>query len=118
MTTRSREIENKRAELQAQFKEIQSKGPLTQVTFEQIKNIFMDSNRASEKYIVSKDEAKRNMLSKLLSNAFIQNGTVAHYQFKSPYQVLAKTHKNITFENLCAGEDSNLHALTGVTTSR
>jgi hypothetical protein len=27
MTTRSREIENKRAELQAQFKEIQSKGP-------------------------------------------------------------------------------------------
>ncbi len=112
------EIENKRAELQAQLKEINSKGPVTQVTFEQIKNIFIDGNRASEKYMASGDEAKRNMLSELLSNATIKNQSVAQYQFKSPYQVLAETPKNIDFEKMCAGEDSNLHALTGATTSR
>ena len=111
------EIENKKTELQAQLREIQSKGPVTEVTFEQIKNIFMDGNRASEKYIASGDEVKRNMLSKLLSNATIKNQEVAQYQFKSPYQVLANTPKNINFEKMCRGEDSNLHELLRVVLS-
>ncbi len=101
------EIENKRVEIKKQMRDIQAKTGPTVATFEQIKNIFMDGNRASEKYIASKDEAKRNMLSKLLSNASIKSGTVAQYQFKSPYSALAKTPKNNDIELLCAVRDSN-----------
>lgn len=71
-------------------------------SIKQVKNIFTEGSRAAERYLVVDPQEKRTMLEKLLSNASIKNGTVAQYQFKSPYQVLANTHKNITFENLCA----------------
>jgi len=96
------EIENKRVEIKKQMKDIQAKNGPTVATFDQIKNVFLEGNKAAERYVIVDPQEKRIMLQKLLSNASIKNKTVAQYQFKSPYQRLAETSKNITFENLCA----------------
>ncbi len=102
-----KEIENKRVEIKQQIKEIESKGGVSAVTLEQIKNIFLDGSRATEKYLEANDTEKRNMLGKLLSNATIENQKVALYQFKSPYHALAKADKNSDLEGMLPDLESN-----------
>ena len=57
------------------------------------------------------EEEKRHTLGKLLSNLSIQNQEMAQWQFKSPYDVLARTLKNASISTLCAGLDSNQRRL-------
>lgn len=94
-----REIENKRSELSQQIREIDEKHGKSVITFEQIKSVFIDGNKAAELYLSASEVAKRNHLQKLLSNISIKNQSVLSYQFKSPYDVLSKTPKN---GDLCA----------------
>ena len=96
------EIENKRVEIKKQMCDIQAKNGPTVATFEQIKNVFLDGNKASARYLQVDDQEKRHMLEKLLSNASIKNKTMAQYQFKSPYSALAKAPKNNDIKLLCA----------------
>lgn len=88
------EVENKRTELKKQLKEIELKGAVSENTIEQIKNVFLDGNKASEKYLTLDEYEKRKMLEKLLSNATFKNKTVAQYIFKNQFQILAITPKN------------------------
>ena len=60
------EIENKRMEIKKQIKDIQAKTGPTVATFEQIKNVFLDGNKASARYLQVDDQEKRHMLEKLL----------------------------------------------------
>ncbi len=105
------EIQNKRIEIEKQIKETEAKGGISKVTFEQIKNVFLDSSRASETYLELTEEEKRKMLEKLLSNASIENQKIVKYQFKSPYQILANTSKNTDLETLLRDLDSNQDTL-------
>jgi len=95
-----REVANKRAELEQQIEDTESKNGVSSVTFEQIQNVFIEGSRAAEKYLLADDTEKREMLQKLLSNATIENGKVAQIQYKSPYQLLALTPKNADFSTL------------------
>ena len=99
-------IANHRVELEKQIEESQKKS-WASITFEQIKEVFIDGNRAAEQYVQSKDTAKRVLLEKLLSNATIKNKTVAQYQFKSPYQLLADAPKNTSISTLYPHVESN-----------
>ena len=101
-----KDIAVKRLELEKQIEEKQKSG-VSPVTFEQIRNVFIDGSKATEQYINAKDEAKRILLEKLLSNATIKNKSVAQYQFKSPYQVLANSPKNIDISVMCGMGESN-----------
>lgn len=101
------EIENKRVEINQQITKIQSKGRVSAITFEQIKNVFIDGNISSEKYLEVSDIKKRHMLEKLLSNATVKDKNVVNYQFKSPYQVLANTPKNCDLQTMRRERDSN-----------
>ena len=98
-----REIENKRVELNKQLADLEAKGGIPADTFERIKNVFLDGNKASKQYLEVKDPERRRMLEKLLSNASIKNQNIAEYQYKSPYQVLAMTPKNIDLEGMLTG---------------
>lgn len=89
------EIENQIAILNNQIKEIQAKGGVSEVTLEQIKNVFLEGSRAAEKYLHVDEQEKRNMLKKLLSNASVKNKSVAQYLFKNQYQVLALAPKTM-----------------------
>lgn len=94
------DIENRRTELNKQLKEIELKGALTESTLEQIKNVFLDGNIASKKYLTLNDYEKRKMLEKLLSNATFKSKNIVNYQFKNVFSLLAKTPKNCDLPTL------------------
>ena len=101
------EVENRRTELKKQLKEIELKGAVPESTIEQVKNIFLDGNKASEKYLQIDEYEKRKMLEKLLSNATFKNKSVAQYFFKNQFEILAKTPKNCDLPRLLRGLESN-----------
>lgn len=91
---KTQEIENRRVELNQQIKKFKLKSGVSEVTLEQIKNVFIDGNKASNQYLEVDDPKKRHMLEKLLSNASVKNKNIVSYQFKSLYQILANAPKN------------------------
>lgn len=95
------EIANDRVLLEKQVEETKKKAGQPSATFEQIKNVFLDGNKASKRYLAVQDDEKRKMLEKLLSNATIQSQNILDYQFKSPYQALADSPKNMDLETMC-----------------
>ena len=101
------EIENKRLEINQQIKNFKLKNGLPVSTFEQIKNVFIDGNKASEEYLRVGDVERRHMLEKLLSNATVQGKNIVSYQFKNVFQVLAKAPKNGDLIAMLGGLESN-----------
>ncbi len=97
------EIENQRVILNKQIAEIEAKGGVSQVTLEQIKDVFLESSRATEKYLLVNDVEKRTMLKKLLSNASIEKQNVAQWQFKNIYMPIALSPKNLTLSEMRMG---------------
>jgi len=106
-----KDIENKRTELNIQIDEIKAKGETTAVTFEQVKNIFIDGNKASELYLGATELSKRNILQNLLSNVRIENKNIISCQFKSPFDLIAKAPKNADFVTMRALWDDIRNAL-------
>ena len=102
-----KEIISKRLEIEEQIANVTKTGGRT-VTLEQIKNIFLDCNRASFEYMEATNEKKRNMLKKLLSNATVKDKKIVSYQFVSLYSVIAKAPKNCTIDEMLGYKDSNL----------
>ena len=94
-----KELGSKRSELEEQLKNIKDSG-VSPVTLEQIKNVFLDCNKASEQYLVIGDQEKRNMLKKLLSNVTVKDKKILSYQFLNPYSLIAKSSKNLDSEAL------------------
>ncbi|MBI4090440.1 MAG: recombinase family protein [Candidatus Komeilibacteria bacterium] len=95
------ELANRRVELYSQI-ENASREDRPKATFEQVREVFLDGNKAAKRYVEVGDVEKRNMLEKLLSNASIRNKNIAQYTFKSPYQILANTPKTADFQTLSA----------------
>ncbi len=102
-----KEIANRRVELENQLTHMGLKGGEPDVTFEQVKEVFLEANKAANGYLNLSPEEKRHTLGKLLSNLSIQNQEMAQWQFKSPYDAIARASKNATFSSVCAGLDSN-----------
>ena len=101
------EIGSKRSELEEKIHTVKSK-VVPEVTLEQIKNVFLDCNRASFEYMEATNEKKRNMLKKLLSNAKVKDKKIVSYQFISLYSVIANAPKNCTIDEMLGYKDSNL----------
>lgn len=101
------QVENDRIVINSQLKELEKKCSVSESTFEQIKNVFIQGNTASNEYITATGEAKRKLLEKLLSNVTIKSQNVALFMFKREYQVLANTSKNASFDEMLADRDSN-----------
>ncbi len=104
-------IRNQRVELKKQLTTLEEKDGVSVATFERVKEIFLDGNRAADCYLKATDEEKRKILEKLLSNASVQNKNIVSYQYKSPYQILANTPKNASIPTLLPDLDSNQDTL-------
>ncbi len=102
------DIENKRVLVNKQIADIQERTGGNAITFERIKEVFTDGNRATESYLEANEVKRRTMLGKLLSNASIKDGNVANFKFKSPYSLIANAEKKDDILVLCAMQDSNL----------
>ncbi len=87
-------------------------------TLEPTKNAFFKGISAQNDYLDANSDEKRELLSELLWNFSIQDKIIQSFQFKPAYAEIAKAPKPTDFAMMCAGEDSNLHALSGATTSR
>lgn len=96
------ELENTRTQVRQKLSELDARGRSTAITFEQVKNVFLEGNKASKLYAQSSGEARRYQLIRLLSNIQIKDQNIVTYQFKSPFDVLAKGPKNGSLSEMLA----------------
>lgn len=96
------EVENKRQECKLQIEEINANGGNSTVSFEQVKEVFLDANKASELYLKSSELEKQNILKNILSNACVENQNIVSYQFKSPFNLMVNIPRNADFRTKLA----------------
>jgi site-specific DNA recombinase len=94
-----KQLEKDKIDLENELARIQKSGR-GDFTFEPAKNIFLRANKAQNDFLKAKDDARRHLLEILLSNLSIESGNLANISFKMPYQLLANTPKNCTFEKM------------------
>lgn len=87
-------------------------------TLELTKNAFLQGISAYNNYIDADPDEKRDLLQELLWNFSLYDKIIQDFRFKPTYEVIAKNPKPTDFAMMCAGQELNLHALTGATTSR
>ena len=89
-----RRAADRRVEIKNQLAQMGTQGHQPVATFEQVRDVFLQGSKAANSYLSLSPEEKRKTLGIVLSNASLQNGNVAQYLFKNPYDILARTPKN------------------------
>lgn len=97
-----KEIGERLIEIEIQISALQNTHENNKATFEQIKNVLVDGYFASYVYKSASERIKRSYLEKRLSNISIKDGKIVTYQFKSPYNILAKVPKDVDFSTMLA----------------
>ena len=103
-------LRNEQVDLENELSKLGAEPSGTEITFEQVKNAFLEANSMARSFLAVPDERKREYAEILLSNISVRDQKAQRFQFKPAYQAIANIPKNPTIEQLCAGEDSNLHA--------
>lgn len=103
-----REISNERVALKKQIAEAEKKHPHRISTLEPVRKIFLESSRAMKDFLEADDLKKHDIAKKLLWNLSFRDKNMAQYQFKSPYDIIAKAPKNADISTMWAVEDLNL----------
>ncbi len=98
-------LDNERVSLQEQIKRQNFANPLA--TLEPTKNVFVTSNEAQNVYLAGDEFKREKIVKNLLSNLTLRDKNIAQYKFNSPYHLLAKADKNVTFAEMLPGRDSN-----------
>lgn len=101
-TSKIKEIEARSIEIELQISALQNVHENNEATFEQIKNVLVDGYFASYVYKSASERIKRSYLEKRLSNIAIKDGKIVSYQFKSPYNILAKVPQDVDFSTMLA----------------
>lgn len=86
------EMQNEKISLNKKIREVKSKEAVS--TLEPVKDIFLRGNRAQKEFLTADDYKKHEILKNLLWNLSIKDKKVAEIQYKTPYEILAKTPKN------------------------
>ena len=92
------DLKNQKTILEADKKVQESRQPL--ITLEPVKNIFLDGITRQKEFIDANDEKKRKIIEKVLWNLTIKDKKIITAQYKSPYQLLANSPKNLTISQL------------------
>ena len=100
------DLKNQKTVLEADKKLQESRQPL--ITLEPVKNIFLDGITRQKEFIEANDEKKRRIVEKVLWNLSIKDKKIITAQYKSPYQLLANSPKNLTISQLLGYKGSNL----------
>lgn len=95
---KSLEFENELTTVNDQLNRL--KGKKTSSTFEQVKNLFELANTMEKSFIEGKDPKKYQILNLVLLNATVSKGKILKTQYKSSYQLLANSSKNITISEM------------------
>ncbi len=100
-------LRNERVALQTQLQQIGQGNDPSEITFEQIKNVFLTANSIANSFLDGSDEEKREYAQILLSNVSLRDQKIQKYQFKPVYQAIANIPKKDDFERVLPGRDSN-----------
>lgn len=100
-------LKNEQVDLENEISKLDGEQGPSEVTFEQVKNVFLQANAIASKFFTAKDDLKREYAEIALSNIWVRDQIAQHFQFKPEYQVIANLPENPTLEQLCTGQDSN-----------
>ena len=100
-------LDNKKVNLEKQIQEIEQNNPDPIATIELVYSRFKQGYTMSKRYTEASAEEKRIILSEVLSNSTLLYRNMANIQYKSPYDVLARTPVNASFSQLLPDRESN-----------
>lgn len=104
-------IDNEKVNLEKQIQEIEQNSTDPYTTIELVYNRFKQGYTMSERYNDASPEEKRIILSEALSNSTLLNRNIVDLQYKSPYDLFARTPVNASFSDLLRRQDSNLRPI-------
>ncbi len=101
------EIDNESMNLRTQITALEKDDQNPRTTIELIYNQFKRGNTMANRYKEASPAEKRTILSEALSNSTLLNRNIVSLQYKSPYDVFARTPVNASFSQLRRVRDSN-----------
>lgn len=93
-----KELKNRRVELSNQISKQNTVDP--KITLEQIKNVFSLGITMRNKFLEASDEKKKEIMQNVLWNISIKGKETFTVQYKSPYNILANSPKNLSISQL------------------
>jgi len=104
-------LDNEKVNLEKQIVEIEKNNPDPYSTIELIYNQFKQGYTMAERYKNGSPEERRIILSDALSNSTLQDRNIVDLQYKSPYDVFARTPVCASFSDVLGYKDSNLDTM-------
>ena len=98
-------LRNEKVMIQTEISKQETQKPVD--TLEQVKKIFEAGITMQNEFIAGDDFKKHEILKTVLWNASIKGGKIITRQYKSPYQAIANSPKNLTISEMRGIEDSN-----------
>lgn len=99
--------DNETVNLTQQIEELEKNTEDPYSTIELVYSLFKQGNTMAKRYRDASPEEKREILSGALSNSTLQDRNIVSLQYKSPYELLARTPINASFSSLLPDRDSN-----------
>ena len=100
-------VDNEKVNLEKQIAEIEKNNPDPLATIELTYSKFKRGYTMAKQYSDASPEEKRIILSEALSNSTLKDRNIVSMQYKSPYDVFARTPVNAAFSDLLPDRDSN-----------
>ena len=100
-------INNEAVKLASQIGEMRENTTDPYTTIELIYSEFKRGNTIAEQYRTAPPEEKHIMLADALSNSTLLDRNIVDLQYKSPYDIFARTPVNASFSELLPDRDSN-----------
>ncbi len=82
-------LRNDQIDLEVQLSKIGKDAAKEEITFEQVKNVFLEANDAAKAFSKGDDAVQRHYVETILSNVFVSSQKVADCRYKNAYQRIA-----------------------------
>jgi site-specific DNA recombinase len=105
-------LDNEKVNLEKQIVEIEKNNSDPYSTIELIYNRFKQGYTMAERYKNGSPEEKRIILSDALSNSTLEDRNIVDLQYKSPYDMFARTPVNASFSDVLTATVSKLCSKT------
>ena len=102
-----KDIDKEHINLSQQIKQLEKDNHNPLATIELVYSAFKRGHTMSERYFNASDDERRIILSEALSNSTLLNRKIVSLQYKSPYNVLARTPVNASFSTMLPDRESN-----------
>lgn len=95
------EIRNNKIIIENQINQLEKSRP--SFTLEPIKNLFLQGNKSSKEFLEGDEYQKREIVKNLLWNLAIKDKKILKIQYKTPFDIIAKSPKNGTIYEMLRG---------------